>query len=56
MTDWPATASVEIAIQVTMRATVLVLPEGRMRTVSPGLTDAAGDQAGKAAEIEIGGG
>ncbi len=36
VTDCPATASSRSPSNVTMRATVLVLPEGRTRTLSPG--------------------
>ncbi|MCY1176892.1 hypothetical protein D9M73_171800 [compost metagenome] len=38
VTDWPATASGTSPSIATIRAMLLVRPEGRMRTVSPGFT------------------
>ena len=38
VTDWPAVATARSPSAVTIRATVVLLPEGEMRTASPGRT------------------
>ena len=44
---------VQVPSAVTIRATVVSMPDGRDATASPGATVPADDRAGEAAEVEV---